>query len=88
VKVYADAQGSGRGFSLAIMDLTIAGGMGGAEAARAILDFDPAARLVVSSGYSNDPVMAEFRQHGFSAVLTKPYTIEGLKSVLAGLDRG
>jgi len=64
------------------MDLTVPGGMGGKEAAQAILAIDPAAYLIVSSGYSSDPVMAEYRQYGFSAAIAKPYTIEEIDQVV------
>ena len=69
-------------FDLALMDLTVVGGMGGKEAAAQLLAQEPGARLVVSSGYSNDPVMAAYRAAGFCAVLEKPYTVEQLKHVL------
>jgi PAS domain S-box-containing protein len=85
---YQAARSAGAGFSAVIMDLTIPGGMGGQEAARHILAEDPEARLIVSSGYSNDPIMAHFERHGFCATLTKPYTLAGvartLDAVLAG----
>jgi CheY-like chemotaxis protein len=72
-------------FAAAIMDLTIAGGMGGKEAAARILEIDPDAVLIVSSGYSGDPVIANFRQYGFSGVVPKPFDAEGLASELKRL---
>jgi len=60
------------------MDLTIHGGMGGKEAAARILEIDTNAVLIVSSGYSNDPVIANFRQYGFSGVVPKPFNSEEL----------
>jgi CheY-like chemotaxis protein len=80
--MYKSAENIGKPYSAVIMDLTIPGGMGGKEAAQHILAFDPEARLIVSSGYSNDPVMAEYAEYGFSAVLTKPYNEEKLSTVL------
>ncbi|SHJ90537.1 PAS domain S-box-containing protein [Malonomonas rubra DSM 5091] len=56
-----------------IMDLTIPGGMGGEEALQKILAIDPEAKAAVSSGYSNDPVMAKYADYGFSAAIAKPY---------------
>lgn len=66
-----------------IMDLTIAGGMGGKEAIQKLLAIDPTASAIVCSGYSKDPVMADFRSYGFSAVLVKPFRIEEVSRVLA-----
>jgi PAS domain S-box-containing protein len=65
-----------------IMDLTVPGGMGGLEAIEHLLRMDPEARVVVSSGYTEDPVMADFESYGFAGVLTKPYSMEELGSVL------
>jgi PAS domain S-box-containing protein len=59
-----------------VMDLTIPGGMGGKEAVLRILDIDPDARVIVSSGYSNDPVMANYQQYGFAAAIDKPYLLQ------------
>jgi|GEM_PF-2908970 len=61
-----------------IMDLTVPHGMGGKDAAAEITQFHPEAKLIVSSGYSNDPVLAHYRRYGFSAVLSKPYRLEEL----------
>ncbi len=72
-------------FSAVILDLTIPGGMGGKEAASRILDIDPDAVLIVSSGYSDDPVMANFRQYGFSGAVPKPFDTEGLVKELKRL---
>ena len=82
VAIYHEALAGGSAFSAVIMDLTIPGGMGGREAAERILALDPRACLVVSSGYSNDPVMAEPGRYGFRATLMKPYTIGGVVAVL------
>ena len=73
-----------RGFhpEAVIMDLTVPGGMGGLEAASIILTFDPTARIIVSSGYSNDPVMANFESYGFSEALLKPFMLEDMSAVM------
>ena len=76
------ARTSGRPIDVVVMDLTIPGGMGGKEAARELLRIDPDAKLIVSSGYSTDPVMSDFRAHGFRAVISKPYRIEELGETL------
>jgi DNA-binding NarL/FixJ family response regulator len=64
------------------MDLTIPGGRGGRESAEDILAFDPYARLIASSGYSNDPVMADFCDYGFCGSIIKPYTLDDLTRVV------
>jgi len=82
VALYRAALKTAAPFLSVIMDLTIPGGMGGKEAAQQILASDPAARLIVSSGYSSDPVMSDFLQHGFCAALPKPYRISDLAQTL------
>lgn len=88
VRQYAIARISGKPFDLVIFDLTVPGAMGGAEAMLEILKIDPAARGIVSSGYSSNPVMANFRDHGFRGMVPKPYRITDLertiREVLAG----
>lgn len=72
---YKAAKESGVSFSAVIMDLTIPGGMGGKEAAKQILAFDPKACLIVSSGYSNDPIMSDYGSYGFRGAIAKPYSM-------------
>ena len=86
IALYRDAQGSGDPYLAVIMDLTVLGGMGGKDAAKEILIIDPDARLIVSSGYSDDPVMANYRSYGFRTLLPKPYNVSGLAEILATLD--
>ncbi|KPU44557.1 blue-light-activated protein [Oxobacter pfennigii] len=69
-------------FDAVIMDLTIPGGMGGLDAIKYFTEFDPDVKAIVSSGYSNSAVMANYREYGFSGVIAKPYTIEELGKVL------
>ena len=88
IRRYRDAAEGGKPFSVVIMDLTIPGGMGGKEAVKRLLEFDPQARAIVSSGYSNDPVMAEFQKHGFRGVVAKPYQIHELARVLREVMAG
>nr|MDA3832613.1 hybrid sensor histidine kinase/response regulator [Spirochaetales bacterium] len=65
-----------------IMDLTIPGGMGGKDAVQEILKLNPLAKVIVSSGYSNDPIMANYAEYGFCAALDKPYQLQNLITVL------
>jgi len=76
--LYRDAMAGSKPFDLVIMDLTIPGGMGGEKAIQELLRLDPDVRAIVSSGYSNDRVMANYAQHGFKAVVVKPYQMEDL----------
>jgi two-component system, cell cycle sensor histidine kinase and response regulator CckA len=85
VQMYLEAFQAGTPFDAVIMDLTIPGGMGGKEAAERILAVDPAACLIVSSGYSNDTVMAEYEKYGFRAALPKPYLAFELAQLLSPL---
>jgi PAS domain S-box-containing protein len=82
VVAYADAARRGHPFAAAILDLTVRGGVGGLEAVRRLLALDPGARALVSSGYSNDPVLSDHRAHGFRGVVRKPYRVEELSAAL------
>ena len=85
VALYGAALKSGAPFLTAIMDLTIPGGMSGREAAQRILALDPAASLIVSSGYSSDPVMSDYSNYGFWAAMAKPYRVAELAQVMERL---
>ena len=64
------------------MDLTIPGGMGGQVASKKLLEIDPEAKAVVSSGYANDPVILNFEAYGFKGFISKPFKNDELKKVL------
>jgi DNA-binding NarL/FixJ family response regulator len=82
VEAFADAFRSGRPFDAVITDLTVPGGMGGEEAVRRMQEIDPGVRAIVSSGYSNNPVMSHYRDYGFRGVVIKPYTVEQLTAAV------
>jgi two-component system, cell cycle sensor histidine kinase and response regulator CckA len=82
IEAYCRAKEAGRPFDCILMDLTIPGGMGGKEAIQKLRQIDPSVKAIVSSGYSDDPVMADFRTHGFSGVVAKPYDAKKLSHVL------
>jgi two-component system cell cycle sensor histidine kinase/response regulator CckA len=85
IALYRESLESKTPFWAVIVDLTIPGGLGGMQAAEDILAMSPAACLIVSSGYSNDPIMANCRKYGFSAAITKPYSIGEFEQVLNSL---
>ncbi|MEJ2690208.1 MAG: response regulator [Deltaproteobacteria bacterium] len=78
IRLYKEAQAANDPFDLTIMDLTIPGGMGGMEAIKEILSINPEAKVIVSSGYSDDPVMASFKKYGFCEAIVKPYQLDDL----------
>ena len=82
VTTFAAAAEAGRPYAAVILDLTVPGGLGGAEIIGRLREIDPEIRAIVSSGYSVSPVIAEYRRHGFAGVLPKPYTIADLRSAL------
>jgi len=85
VASYKKAQESGQPFDVVIMDLTIPGGMGGKEAMEILSKIDPKIKAIVSSGYSNNTVLAHYRQYGFCGYLEKPFTISSLGRMLASM---
>ena len=85
IELYKISMESGAPFLAIFMDLTIPGGLGGKETAEHILSLFPNACLIVSSGYSNDPIMANYQYYGFSGAIAKPYNISEVEHVLASL---
>lgn len=82
IELFQRAQSSGNPFDVVLMDLTIPGGMGGKEAIQHLHALDQSVKAIVLSGYSNDPVMADFRRYGFCEQLAKPYTVQQLGEML------
>ncbi len=82
ITIYMDALKKGQPFDLVIMDLTVPGGMGGKDTIKELLQKDPAVKAIVASGYSNDPVMANFQEYGFKGVIKKPFTMAELSKLI------
>jgi len=82
INIYREAYNKGKPFDLVILDLTVPGGMGGAKTMEKLLKIDPNVKAVVSSGYSNDPIMACFEDYGFCGVVPKPFTKNQLSEIL------
>jgi PAS domain S-box-containing protein len=88
IRHYEEAAMSGRPFDVVIADLTVRDGMGGKELIKQLHGIDPQVRAIISSGYSNDPVLSDFRRHGFLGVVAKPYRVEELCAVLDAVIEG
>lgn len=87
IQKYQQSMEVGKKYDVVLMDLTIPGGMGGKDTIKLLRNIDPTIFAVVSSGYSNDPVMAKYQDYGFNAILKKPYTIEELKHLMHHLPK-
>ncbi len=85
INKYQELQDCGTPVDLVIMDLTIPGGMGGQAAAQKLLQIDPAAKIIVASGYSNDPIMAGYKDYGFRAAVAKPFELKDLSDIIAAV---
>lgn len=82
VEKYREARIAGRPFGVVILDLTVKGGMGGEEALKRLKAIDPEVKAIVSSGYSIDSVMSDYKAAGFSGMIAKPYSLPKISRVL------
>ncbi len=87
IETYQHAHAERRPYSAVILDITIPGGLGGLEVLEPLRAIDPQAKVLISSGYANNPVMANFQQYGFNGVIAKPYTVQRLHDVLQHVIR-
>jgi DNA-binding NtrC family response regulator len=85
VQSYREAMCSQNPYAAVVLDLTIDNGMGGRDAILKLQEVDPDVLGVVSSGFANEPAMVDFKQHGFSARMEKPYRVEKLDEILRSL---
>ena len=79
---------SGRSFAAALLDLTVSGGMGGLEASGKLRALDASLKLIVSSGYSDAPVLSQFQEYGFDAAIPKPWTVAQMSEVVSSVLKG
>jgi CheY-like chemotaxis protein len=79
---YRQALSEGRPFDVVMLDLTIPGGIGGGQVIRALNEIDPKVRAIVISGYASDALLSRYREHGFKAAVTKPFTMDELTMAL------
>jgi PAS domain S-box-containing protein len=82
VSLYQRARESGRTFDAVILDLTVPGGLGGKETFEQLRDLDPGVKAIVSSGYSNDPILAKYEDYGFKGMVAKPFDFSELSRTL------
>ena len=88
LEIYKREKASGKPFDAIIIDLTIPGGMGGKETIKKLLEIDPDVKAIVSSGYSNDQIMADYRRYGFRDVVVKPYKLTELSKAVHRVIKG
>jgi CheY-like chemotaxis protein len=82
IKAYQQAKISGEPFDAVVMDLMVPGGMDGLETIIHLRDFDPEIKAIISSGYVDEPVMADYKRYGFVGVAKKPYLVEELMKII------
>ena len=82
IRLYEQALEKNQPFDVVILDLTVKLGMGGKETIERLLQLDPQVKAIVSSGYSDDAVIANYQDYGFKEVLRKPYGLKQLETVL------
>jgi CheY-like chemotaxis protein len=82
IVLFGNAKACGRGFDAVLLDLTVSGGMGGLEAAARLKELDSSVKLIVSSGYSDAPVLSDLRKYGFDDSIPKPWTVARVSEVV------
>jgi CheY-like chemotaxis protein len=85
VNVFKEAIDDGEPFDLVILDLTVPGGMGGVKTLKAMKEINQDFKAIVSSGYSNDPIMSDYKNFGFDGILIKPFKLDILQQIIDDL---
>jgi two-component system cell cycle sensor histidine kinase/response regulator CckA len=88
IEMYKTAEESGKPYEAVILDLTIPGGMGGKETVKKLLEMKSGAKAIVSSGYSDDSLLANFQEYGFRGILPKPFDPQAVSKVLNEVIQG
>jgi len=88
IEMYKKAKESGQPFDAVILDLTVPGEIGGECAIGKLVEIDPDVKAIITSGYSNKPIILKYEQYGFSGAVTKPYTINELSETLSRVITG
>jgi PAS domain S-box-containing protein len=78
LELYTQSHQNQQPFSVVILDLTVPGGLGGKETIKRLLQIEKSAKVIVSSGYSSDPIMAQYQEYGFVGAIVKPYSLQEL----------
>ena len=82
IELYKKAKESGEPFNAVILDLTIRAGLGGKETIQKLIEIDPGVKGIVTSGYSSDPVLTDFKKFGFTGAIAKPFKMDELTKIL------
>jgi len=85
INLYIGAKEAENPFDLVLLDLSVKSGLGGMPTMKRLLEIDPHVRAIISSGYSDDPVIQNFKQYGFMGAITKPFTLAELTGVMEAL---
>ena len=88
IRMVEEVKEAKKPYDAVILDLTVPGGMGGKEAIQKLLEIDPEIKAIVSSGYSDDPVLANFEEYGFKGMMPKPFEKSSLSKVLHEVLKG
>jgi len=88
IEMVKEAKEAGRSYDAVILDLTVPGGMGGKECITKLLEIDHGIKAIVSSGYSEDPVLSNFQEYGFKGMMPKPFEVRTLSKVLHDVLKG
>jgi DNA-binding NtrC family response regulator len=88
IKLYRRAIEADEPFDAVILDLTVPGAMGGKKTIGRLREIDSNVKAIIASGYSNDPVMSDYKNYGFCGVVVKPFNIQKLARILSDVLKG